>query len=118
MRKADPSSQSGTAGFDYYLQELEKKREGAGLVIQLDLLRLLADRGGKTGLYELFSDYLHGQVTGDDFLELTDKIKRMQEAGLVVIIGRRGGEGDIDDLSVKLTDVGKRTLEVQGSRSA
>lgn len=115
MRKMDSkSSSSEGAGFDYYLEALEQKKEEAGLAIQLDLLRLLAKAGGKMKLYDLISTYLHGEVTGDDWLDLTGRIKRMQDLGLVSIVSVSAEDTSSKDLSVKITELGEKTLEAQG----
>lgn len=111
MRKINSTSQTDLASFDYYLRELNKKREEAGPVIQLELLRVLAKNDGKMRLYALISDYLGGNVTGDDWLDLTEKIKNMQKTGFITIIGTKGA--DARDLKIKLTDSGKRLLETQ-----
>ena len=39
------TSKADGAGFDYYLKEVEKRREESGNTIQLSLLRLLAREG-------------------------------------------------------------------------
>lgn len=116
--KADIGSQSEVAGFDYYLRALDKKRETASAAYQLDLLRILADGGGKMRLYDLIKRYFRGEVTGDDWLELTSRLKKMQEAGLVSVKGVKGKEDDPTELRVELTDMGKTTLSVQGYSSS
>ena len=113
MRKSDVTSQVDSAGFDYYLNQLDKRREEANVAIQLDLLRILASSGGMMRLYDLIAKYLRGEVTGDDWLELTSKIKRMQEIGLVSVVGVKGEESTTQNLRIKLSDIGKRTLMAQ-----
>lgn len=115
MRKTDSkSSSSEGAGFDYYLQALEQKREEAGFTVQLDLLRLLAESGGKMKLYDLISTYLHGKVSGDDWLDLTARIRRMQELGLVSVVSPSAEDTSTKDLSIKVTPMGEKTLQAQG----
>lgn len=113
MRKIEKSSQVDTAGFDYYLKQLDKRRDEANVAIQLDLLKILASGGGIMRLYDLIAKYLRGEVTGDDWLELTSKIKRMQEIGLVSVVGVKGEESTTQNLRIKLSDIGKRTLQAQ-----
>jgi hypothetical protein len=113
VRKTDIGSQVDSAGFDYYLRQLDKRREEANVAIQLDLLKILANSGGVMRLYDLIAKYLRGEVTGDDWLELTSKIKRMQEIGLVSVVGVKGEESSTQNLRIKLSDIGKRTLMAQ-----
>jgi hypothetical protein len=114
VRKTDPTQQSGSASFDYYLNELDKKRAEANLSIQLDLLRTLAASGGEMRLWDLISSYLGGDVTGDDWLDMTEKIKKMQEASLISLVQKKGDEGGAKNLTIKITEIGNKALEARG----
>lgn len=107
--------QSGTAGFDYYLNKIQEKKEENRRSIESGILRILAQRGGKMRFIELASEHLGDRLTGDALLTFTDTIRRMQDTDLIALVGVQGEseETGVDNLKIRITPHGKKALEAQ-----
>jgi hypothetical protein len=106
---------SDQAGFDYYLQALESKSQETKISVQLDLLRTIDQEGGNASLETLLSRYFGDEASGDDLLELTDRLKILQSAGLVSIIGAVKGEKvGGRDVQIAITDEGRLAISPLG----
>jgi len=103
-----------SVGFEYYLNRLETLREKTRHSVQIDLLRLLARNRGEMRLFDMASDYLGNDVTGDDMMDFFETIKEMKASNLIKVLGAEGkASKGVKNLRIKLTEIGKTALEVK-----
>lgn len=103
-----------SVGFEYYLNRLETLREKTRHSVQIDLLRLLARNRGEMRLFDMASDYLGNDVTGDDMMDFFETIKEMKASHLIKVLGAEGkASKGVKNLRIKLTEIGKTALEVK-----
>jgi len=98
------------AGFEYYLQKREARREEgkaaasvARMGASLKILTKLAQSGGDAKIFDL-----NAQV-GMEIMEFMDAIRKMRDAELIEMTG---SASDPDEIGVRITDAGKKVASL------
>lgn len=108
---ASKNPQSDKAGFEYYLEQVQRGREVARRGISIDLLRILNEEGGELPLINLAKLYLPPDASLGQINEFLATINQLKEAGLILVARDEGSpEEIIANAAVKLTDTGAKLV--------
>jgi hypothetical protein len=103
--------ESDKAGFEYYLENVQKAREEAQREIHLNIMNALALKGGRMKLVDLAAEQLHPEAGNEEITEFWGTIEQMQAADLVETTPIEGDPStQISTMDVWLTDFGKKIL--------
>ena len=104
-------SESDKAGFEYYLENVQKARQEAQREIQVNIMNALSLKGGRMRLLDLAAEQLHPDAGNDEIMDFWGTIEQMQAADLVETTPIQGDPASqISTMDVWLTDFGKKIL--------
>ena len=107
------SPQREKAGFEYYLEQVQKGRDAARREIPVDLLQILTKSQTPPTLIELAQLYLPADASLDQINDFLATINQLEEADLVKVTGEKNlpPERYIVEASVTLTESGRKLLD-------